>query len=59
MFLYPEQAKSTAFLPKNKIYGHAQPSRAIRQRFVNEVEQIVWRYKLAPETLQSAGQSRR
>ena len=50
MFLYPEQSLVERILPKNKIYGNAQPNRAMRQRFVNEVDQIVWRYKLAPET---------
>lgn len=51
MFLYPEQTKFGRVLPKNKVYGHAKPSRAVRQRFVDEVEEIVWRHKLAPETL--------
>ena len=51
MFLYPEHSLVERILPKNKIYGHAQPNRATRQRFVNEVDQIVWRYKLAPETV--------
>jgi hypothetical protein len=26
MFLYPERARYDRILPKNKIYGHAQPS---------------------------------
>lgn len=51
MFLYPEQTKFGRVLSKNKVYGHAKPSRAVRQRFVNEVEEIIWRHKLAPETL--------
>jgi hypothetical protein len=51
MFLYPEHARVDRVLPKNKIYGHAQPTRALRQRFINEVEEIVWRYKLASETI--------
>jgi hypothetical protein len=51
VFLYPEQTKFGRVLPKNKVYGHAKPSRAVRQRFVDEVEEIVWRHKLAPETL--------
>ena len=51
MFLYPEQTKFGRVLPKNKVYGHAKPSRAVRQRFVDEVDEIVWRHKLAPETL--------
>jgi hypothetical protein len=51
VFLYPEQTKFGRVLPKNKVYSHAKPSRAVRQRFVDEVEEIVWRHKLAPETL--------
>ena len=51
MFVYPEHSKVERVLPKNKIYGHAQPSRGIRQRFVSEVEEIVLRYKLAPRTI--------
>ena len=51
MFVYPEHSKVERVLPKNKIYGHAKPSRGIRQRFVSEVEEIVWRYKLAPKTI--------
>lgn len=51
MFLYPERARYDRILPKNKIYGHAQPSRAIRQRFISEVNQIIWRYTLGSKTL--------
>jgi hypothetical protein len=51
MFLYPQHAQVDRILPKNKIYGHAHPSRATRQRFISEVDQIVWRYKLAPDTI--------
>jgi hypothetical protein len=51
MFLYPEHSQVERILPKNKIYGHAQPNRATRQRFIDQVEQILWRYKLAPETI--------
>lgn len=51
MFSYPEHALVDRVLPKNKIYGHAQPSRSLRQRFIDQVEEIVWRYKLSPETL--------
>jgi hypothetical protein len=51
MFLYPERARYDRILPKNKIYGHAQPSRAIRQRFISEVNQVIWRYTLGSKTL--------
>lgn len=57
MFLYPQRAQVGRILPKNKIYGHAQPSKAVRQRFIDEVEQVVWKYKLAPETINLPAQS--
>ena len=57
MFQYPERARVDRALSKNKIYGHAQPSRAVRQRFIDEVEQVAWKYKLAPETINLPAQS--
>jgi hypothetical protein len=57
VFLYPEQSKFGRVLPKNKVYGHAKPSRTVRQRFVYEVDEIAWRNKLAPETLRLPAKS--
>jgi hypothetical protein len=57
VFLYPEQTKFGRVLPKNKVYDHAKVSRAVRQRFVNEVKEIVWRHKLASETLRLPAKS--
>ncbi len=51
MFQYPERTRKDRVLPKNKIYGHAQPNGAIRQRFIDEVEQIVWRSVLGTENM--------
>jgi hypothetical protein len=51
LFSYPPQAAFQKVLPKNKIYEHARPSRSVRDRFVAEVSQVVWKYKLAPETI--------
>lgn len=51
MFAYPERARFDKVLPKNKVYGHTQPSRVLRQRFITQVQEIVWRYKLSAETL--------
>ena len=51
LFAYPPQAAFDKVLPKNKIYAHAKPGRQLQQRFTNEVSQIVWKYKLAPETI--------
>lgn len=51
LFAWPKQAEFNRVLPKSKIYEHARPSRSIRERFVQEVDQIVWKYKLSPETV--------
>jgi len=51
MFFYPHQTELRRPVPKNKIYGYARPSLAIRDRFVSQVSEIVWKYKLAPETV--------
>lgn len=51
MFTFPPQAAFNRPVPKSRIYDHAKPSKAIRARFVREVEEIIWSYKLAPETI--------
>ena len=51
MFDYPQRARKDRVLPKNKIYDNARPSRAVRERFVVQIDQIVWRYVLGPGNL--------
>jgi hypothetical protein len=51
MFNFPPQARVGSILPKSKIYQHGRLSTALRERFVRQVEQITWQYKLAPETI--------
>lgn len=51
MFAYPPQAAFNRPVPKSRIYDHARPTKAVRERFVREVEEIVWSYKLSPETI--------
>ena len=48
---YPKQAAFGRVLPKNKIYEHSSASTRVQQLFVEQVERIVWQYKLAPETI--------
>ena len=55
LFDYPRSAAFGRVLPKNKIYEHAGASIALRDLFVTQVDQIVWKYKLAPETTNLAG----
>ena len=51
LFNFPPQAKVGRVLPKSKIYQHGRVGAALRERFVGQVEQITWQYKLAPETI--------
>lgn len=48
---YPKQAALGRVLPKNKIYEHSRANTRLKDLFVEQVEQIVWQYKLAPETI--------
>ena len=49
-FDYPKAAAFGRVVPKNKIYEHGGANTALKDLFVREVDQIVWRFKLAPET---------
>jgi hypothetical protein len=49
-FVYPIGAAFGRVVPKSKIYEHAGANTALKDLFVREVDQIVWRFKLAPET---------
>ena len=49
-FDYPKAAAFGRVVPKSRIYEHAGASTALRDMFVTQVDQIVWKYKLAPET---------
>ena len=51
LFSYPPQAAFGRTLPKNKLYEKAGANSRLKDLFVSQVEQIVWQYKLAPETI--------
>ena len=51
LYQYPKQALFGKVLPKNKIYQHARLGSALKERFVTQIEKIIWKYKLAPETV--------
>jgi len=51
LIAYPKQAAFGRVLPKNKIYEHSGANTRLKNLFVEQVEQIVWQYKLAPETI--------
>lgn len=48
---FPAQARVARVVPKSKIYEHGPVTTALRDKFVAQVEQITWAYKLAPETI--------
>lgn len=51
LFSYPPQAAFGRTLPKNKLYEKAGVNTRLKDLFVAQVDQIVWQYKLAPETI--------
>lgn len=51
LIAYPKQAAFGRVLPKSKIYEHSGANARLKSLFVEQVEQIVWQYKLASETL--------
>lgn len=53
-FEYPKTARFGRVVPKSKIYEAGGLSTKQRQRFVDQVDQISWAYKLAPETINLA-----
>lgn len=48
---YPVQAAFGRTLPKSKLYAHSHAGARLKNLFVQQVEQIVWQFKLAPETI--------
>jgi hypothetical protein len=51
MFCYPPQAAFGRTLPKNKLYEKSGANTRLKELFVAQVDQIIWEYKLAPETV--------
>ncbi len=54
LFVWPSQSLVNRVLPKNKVYANATISARLRQAFVADLHQIIWRAKLAPETVRLA-----
>jgi hypothetical protein len=51
LFDYPKKSHFGRILPKTKIYEHTGANTKLKDLFVRQVDQIVWKYKLAPETI--------
>lgn len=50
LFSYPKSAQFGRIIPKSKIYKYANANAALKELYITQVDQIVWKYKLAPET---------
>lgn len=50
MFIYPAKAEFNRALPKSKIYANAKLSKSIKNKFIAQIREIVWKYKLSPDT---------
>ena len=48
---YPPQAAFGRTLPKSKLYTHCHAGTRLKNLFVQQVSQIIWLFKLAPETI--------
>ncbi|HGW2987818.1 DUF4391 domain-containing protein [Escherichia coli] len=50
-WIFPDNAKFGRVVPKNKIYEHSAASTGLKSLFVEQVDQILWAYKLSANTL--------
>lgn len=51
LFSFPERAKLDRILTKNKIKEHASLNSKLCLQFTQQIQQIVWKYKLAQNTV--------
>ncbi len=55
LYRWPAAAEFGARVPKEKFYEHGAVTAAVREKFVAEVQRIIWAYKLAEATVNLAG----
>jgi hypothetical protein len=51
MFAYPKKAEVNRVVAKSKILARCKASTRLKNLFVSEVGEILWKYKLSPETI--------
>jgi hypothetical protein len=51
MLNFPKSTEFGKKVPKEKFYSRMEINSAMKRFFVEDIEQIVWRYKLAPSTI--------
>jgi len=55
LYAWPLAASFGRVVPKAKFYEHATISARLRHKFIDEVQRIIWAYKLADETIHLRG----
>lgn len=48
---FPQNAQFGRNVPKSKIYERSGATASVKQKFVQQLDKIIWAYKLAPETI--------
>jgi len=51
LFDYPVKARFGRKIAKSKLYENASVNTKLKDKFINQVDKIIWQYKLAPSTL--------
>jgi len=51
MYAFPEAARFGKAIPKSKFYEKAALGGRVKKAFVEQIERIVWAYKLSPTTI--------
>ena len=55
LFRWPEAAAVGRVIPKERLYAEAGVTKAVRQRFIDEIQRVRWAYKLSEESLRLRG----
>jgi hypothetical protein len=50
-YQYPEKALVNRTIPKTKFYEKASITKTVKDAFIKQIQNIVWAYKLSPETI--------
>ncbi len=51
VYRFPEQTRVARRIPKERLYQHGKPPDKVKQAVIQQLDRIVWQYKLAPETV--------
>jgi len=55
LYRWPANAAFGRAVPKTKFYEHGNVRTALREKFVDDVQRIIWAYKLADDTVRLRG----